>query len=165
MKTFSWWRYRAAECAVALVMVAAAVYLIDNIQARQRAGVAAQNWLTVNDIYVPDHEAGSNPEITYDRTIKEPFQGFWVVEVQRRAADGTFVLECSGSGINDYEPQDYIPNNIVRWSWFIGKSCSDIPAGTYRIRASWTLRRAGWPEKQLVAYSNIFRVLLPSLNR
>lgn len=163
--TFIWWRYRAVEAVLALLLVIAILWAVDNWQARSRAAVAASTWFTINDVYVPDHAAGDNPEMTYDRSIKEAFQGFWVVEVQRRAADGSFVLECSGSGVNDYEPQDYIPNNLVRWDWFIGKSCAALPAGVYRIRASWTLRKPGWPEKQVVTYSNIFRVLLPSSDR
>lgn len=156
--TGSAWRYRVIEFAVALFIVACAIYITNNLQQRERASVAAATWFTVANIYVPDHKAGENPEMTYDRTIKEPFQGFWVVEVQRQAADGAFSLECSGSGVNDYEPQDYIPNNTVSWKWFIGKDCSEIPPGTYRLRASWVLRRPDWPEKSIVTYSNLFKV-------
>ena len=154
-----WWRYRVIEFCIGLVTFSCIMYLIGNIQQRSRESVAAGTWFVVSDIFVPDHEVGSNPEMTYDRTIKGEFQGFWVVEVQRQDTDGSFTLECSGSGVNEYEPRDYIPNNTVRWDWFIGKSCADIPPGDYRLRASWVLRRSNWPEKTVVKYSNPFKVM------
>lgn len=153
----SWVFYRAAELMIALTIVAATLYIVDNVRQRSRMSVAASTWFTVPDIFVPDHNVGENPEIRYERSIKEPFQGFWVVEVQRQEGDA-FVLECSGSGVNDYEPADYIPNDMVRWSWFIAKSCLEVPPGKYRLRASWVLRRDGWPEKTVVKYSNLFTV-------
>lgn len=154
---FTWWRYRALELAVALLLSISVMYLIENISDRRKAAVAATNWFTINKIFVPNHAAGSNPIITYDRTIKIPFRGFWVIEVQRRADDGSFTLECSGSGINDYDPADYIPNNQVRWAWFMDR-CENVTPGAYRLRASWIMRKPSWPDKQLVAYSNVFNV-------
>lgn len=157
MSKFGWWRYRVIEAAVALALVSSVIYISENTQMRWRLNVPAENWFVVNAISVPDHTRGSNPEMTYDRLIKEEFQGFWVVEVQRQIPDGRWVLECSGSGVSDYEFQDYIPNNTVTWDWFVG-GCKDVPAGTYRLRASWKMKRADWPEKDVVAYSNRFEV-------
>jgi hypothetical protein len=158
LSALSWFRYRTAEFAVALAISASAFYIIDNLQNQRKAGVSASQWFTVNDIFVPDHTSADDPIMTYDRTIKTEFRGFWVTEVQRKVDDGSFILECSGSGINDYEPQDYIPNNQVRWSWFVGNKCQTLPAGEYRLRSSWIMRRMDWPDKQTVAYSNVFRV-------
>jgi hypothetical protein len=154
----TWWRFRALEVAVGLAVTAAAFSLISNIDDQRRISVAPGAWFQVNDIFVPDMRAGEDPVMVYDRTIKEEFRGFWVTEVQRRDAGGSFVLECTGSGINDYEPQDYIPNNAVRYSWYIGAKCADLPPGQYRLRSSWIMRRPGWPDKNLVAYSNLFTV-------
>ena len=153
-------KFRLAEVAVALLIVSLIFPLIDRVQLMRRYQVPASQWIAVNSIYVPDFAAGSDPLMTYDRRIIEEFQGFWVVEVQQHdPASGAFILRCSGSGVNDYEPQDYIPENVVSWSWFIGKPCNDLPPGDYRLRTSWVLKRPDWPEKQIVAYSNMFKVL------
>lgn len=152
------WRFRVIEATVALVIVAAAFTVFNYVQARNRDSVAPSSWFEVNDIFVPDMRAGEDPVITYDRTAKVEFRGFWVTEVQRRDVGGAWVLECSGSGINDYEPADFIPGNQVRWSWYIGDKCATIPPGQYRLRSSWLMRRPGWPEKATVAYSNTFTV-------
>lgn len=151
-------KYRFTEFTVALLFVTSSFYAIDNIQDQRKAGVSADQWFSVNDIYVPDHGQFEDTVLTYDRTIKSPFRGFWVTEVQRQMPDGSFALECSGSGINDYEPQDYIPNNQVKWTWFVGQRCQTLPRGEYRLRASWVMRKLDWPDKQVVAYSNVFRI-------
>lgn len=158
LKNIAWWRFRFLEFAVALGVVAAGLFISENIQMHRRIATPAGSWFTVNQIYVPGHVEGSNPDMTYDRTIKEPFQGFWVVEVQRLDATGAFVLECSGSGVADYEVTDYIPENSVSWDWFTGGKCGDIPPGEYQLRASWKLKRPNWPEKEVVGYSNVFTV-------
>lgn len=156
--SYTWLRYRFVELAVASVIMASALYVTDYIQQRSRADVPAANWFTVNDIYIPDFKLGENPVMTYDRTIKEPFRGFWVIELERFLPDGRTVLECSGSGVNDYEVTDYIPENSVSFEWFIGKRCDLIPAGKYRIRGSWKMKRDGWPDKQVIRYSNLFTI-------
>lgn len=140
---------------VALLLSVPLMILVDRFRQEQREIVPASAWFQVNSIYVPNFRSGDNPWITYDRTIKEPFKGFWVVEVQRRDPErNAFVLECHGSGVNDYETGDYIPDNLVSWEWFVGNKCSDIPAGEYRLRVSWVMKRPNWPEKEIVAYSD-----------
>jgi hypothetical protein len=157
--TFAWWRLRFIELAVAVVFGSSLIYLIGNINDQRKAGISAENWFTVNKLYVPNTTAGEDPIITYDRTIKEPFRGFWVTEVQRLdESSGAFTLECSGSGINDYEIVDYIPNNQVRWSWYVGNKCSNLTPGQYRLRSSWKMRRSSWPDKEVVVYSNLFQI-------
>ena len=143
---------------MALTMLISTLYLTDYIRHRQRADVPAANWFTVNDIYVPDFAVGENPTITYDRTIKEPFRGFWVIEVERFLDDGKSVLECTGSGVNDYEVTDYLPKNSVSFEWFIGRRCDALPPGNYRLRGSWKMKRPDWPDKQVVRYSNVFQI-------
>lgn len=153
------WKHWVAEIGAAVVIASAAIYLADNLKQSIRAGVSSSAWFQINDIYVPNFHSGDNPEVTYDRVIREPFRGFWVVEMQRQTETGAFSLECTGSGVNDYEPADYIPNNLVRLEWFVGKECRNVPVGTYRIRASWVMRRPDWPQKTAVEYSNMFQVL------
>jgi len=138
--------------------MASAIYLSDYFQQRYRADVPAANWFTVNDIYVPDFRVGENPTLVYDRTIKEPFRGFWVIEIERFLQDGKTVLACTGSGVNDYEVTDYIPKNEVAFEWLIGRECDDLEPGSYRMRGSWLMKRYGWPDKQVVKYSNVFQI-------
>jgi len=156
----TWWRYRALELTVALAFVASAIFFTNMIQQRLRVDIPADNWFVVNELYIPDFRVGENPTMTYDRRIKEPFLGFWVVEVEREVTDepGRFSLECSGSGVNDYQVADYIPKNTVTWDWFIGRHCEGLRVGKYRVRGSWKMRRPDWPDKEVVAYSNIFTV-------
>lgn len=158
LRSVEWWRYRATEFTLAILLMTSVLYLIDYVQQSNRLNVPAANWFTVNDIYVPDFKLGEDPTMVYDRTIKEPFRGFWVLEVERYLPDGKSVLECTGSGVNDYEVADFIPKNEVRFNWFIGKRCEGLSPGKYRIRGSWKMRRDGWPEKQIIRYSNDFTI-------
>lgn len=152
-------KFRVFEFSAAAVLAVGLIHLADRAQEENRKAMPASAWFEINSVFVPDFDYGTNPTLTYDRAIKEPFRGFWVVEVQQRdPGTGGFVLRCSGSGINDYEPQDYIPENLVTWNWFIGGRCPDLPPGSYRIRISWVLKKPNWPEKQTVAYSNLFTI-------
>lgn len=154
-----WFKFRMIELAVALPILACSLYLIQNIQDQRKLGVPASAWFSVTDIFVPDHASGEDVTMTYDRTIKEEVRGFWLIEAQRQDnASGSFVSECSASGISEYEPQDYIPNNQVKWSWFMGDKCLELPGGTYRLRGSWVLRRPSWPDKKIATYSNLFKI-------
>lgn len=156
----AWVRWRLVELAIALTVLSTAIFIVDNIQQRARNAVPAENWFRVNNIFVPDFAQGDDPTMTYDRTILSEFQGFWVIEIQRLDPEtGAFSPECSGSGISDYEPADYIPAGLVKLQWFMGKPCPNLFVGKYRLRGSWSLRKPGWPEKTTVAYSNVFEVL------
>lgn len=157
-KTKSKVKIRLAEVSVALVVVWLVIQISSFIQDARREIVSPSAWFEVREIFVPDHVEGSNPQVIYDRAIHEEFRGFWVVEVQRREPDGTTYMVCSGSGVNDYEPEASIPENRVAWAWFIGRPCV-IPEGAYRLRVSYDLTRLGWPLKQIVVVSNNFRVL------
>ena len=145
---------------MALAFVASTAFVAGLISQKLRSDIPAENWFVVNSIYVPDYRLGENPTMTYDRAIKEPFLGFWVIELEREVEGepGRFMLYCSGNGVNDYQVTDYIPKNTVTWQWFIGKSCTVTKPGRYRLRGSWRLRRPDWPDKNVVAYSNVFKV-------
>lgn len=157
-KTKSKVKLRLAEISVALVVVWLVIQISGFVQNARREMVSPSAWFEVREIFVPDHVEGSNPLLIYDRVIREEFRGFWVVEVQRREADGLTHMVCSGSGVNDYEPEDTIPDSRVAWDWFIGRPCI-IPPGPYRLRVSYDLTRIGWPVKTVVAISNNFYVL------
>lgn len=152
MRDFQWWRYRALELAVAVCLLAAILYVKDNVQQQQRDAVAASSWLVVNDIHVPDFLENEDPEIRFDRVVRESFQAFWTVEVQRRDAFNNFSLSCTASGVRAFEPGSPAPTRVV------SDLCGKLKPGDYRIRIAWLMRRPGWPEKTVVAYSNVFRV-------
>lgn len=154
----SWWKFRAVEFTVALLAVCAWFYLADLKDRRDKGNVAPSTWFVINTLNVPDMRLGEDPVMTYDRRIREPFRGFWVTEVQRRDPSGAWVLICTGSGINDYDPEDYIPNNEVKFSWYVGDKCGAMVSGEYRLRTTWRMRREEWPDKSITAYSNVFRV-------
>lgn len=153
-------KLRMMELSVAIVIVWGVIQITTFIHSTQRQMVRAEQWLSVREIFVPDHVTGSNPEIVYDRIIHEPFRGFWVVEVQGRERDSYAGNRpvCSGAGVSDYDPDDVIPGSVVTWEWFIGRTCA-VPPGEYRLRITYDLTRINWPAKQVVAFSNVFTVL------
>ena len=147
----------ASEIVLAFLLFYMVVDLSGRFTARQQAMIPADAWFTVNEIYVPDHKQGSNPLLIYDYETLEPFQGFIVIEVQQQLSNGLWFSACSGSGVKNYEVNETIPENTVTWEWFILRPC-DVPGGTYRLRVSWQLKKLGWPTKELVVLSNIFKV-------
>lgn len=162
---FSWafWGEKTAEIVVAGVAAFALVWFLQAREDRERAGVQAEDWFVVNSIYVPDHEVGSNPVMIYDRDILKTHRGFWVVEAQRQEAPGVarFFNECSGSGVDNYDTSDSIPDDGVTWTWFFGRPC-EVPPGVYRIELTKDLSVPGYPVKSLhPVFSNTFRVYAP----
>ncbi len=159
-KGWAFWRLRLLELAVATVLVVGIIYVSNTFTVQYRRSVTPAAWFIVNEIFVPDHAAGSNPDMLYDRLVRQPFTGFRVVEVQREEENGLFSSTCQGSGITSYDTDDFNFDNKVKWNWFVGEACRTEP-GQYRLRVKWTIRAEGWPEKQVVATSNIFSVTLP----
>lgn len=142
------------------MIVAAVIQISTKETLRQRDLLPAESWFVVNEVYVPDFRAGENPSLIYNRTIREDFTGFWIVEVQRKQPDGLWATACSGNGISEYDKTEVIPNNTVTWEWFIGRPCPPTP-GVHRLRVTYTMKRPGWPEKRLFTTSNEFRVRGP----
>ncbi len=160
-KTWKFWVSRAMETLIALGLAAFIITIWEYRDAEQRASIPASEWWIVNDIYVPDHEVGSNPDMIYDREILVAHRGFWVAEVQRQDPNqwkGVFFAACTGSGVNDYDVDEGIPNDTVSWEWFFGRPCA-VPPGTYRIQLTKDMTVPGYPVKQSKNYSNTFRVL------
>lgn len=156
----AFWRNRLVEVAVAMTTVYVLTAYLDQREADKRAAVPPEDWFVVEELFIPDHEVGSDPQIVYARQIRQPFRGFWVAEAQRRddseRATG-FFTQCTGSGTNDYELTDILPNDRVSWSWFFDRPCV-IPPGTYRVVVSYDMMRADYPVKRQEARSNVFRV-------
>lgn len=158
MKTWSFWSRRLIELTAALALAFLVIQLSTAVGSRQKRLLPGTAWLVINEIYVPDHRQGENPLLIYDRLIREDFTGFWIVEVQRVQPDGLFQHECAGFGTSQYSTDEVIADNTVSWYWLIGRPCA-VPPGDYRLRISYTMKRPGWPEKEAIAFSNIFRVV------
>lgn len=145
---------------MALAIVAVVIQLSGEIADRQKELLPASSWLVVNEVYVPDFETGSCPNILYDRAIQENFDAFWIVEVQSTKNDSLWTTELSGSGVKEYDPAEVIPDNTVSWPWFTSTSC-DVRPGLYRLKTTYTMTRPGWPQKRIFVLSNEFRVHPP----
>ena len=162
MWSYEWWRNRLIEVVVALTVAILIVQISGLVGQRQRNLLPATAWFIVNDVFVPDHPVGSNPSIIYDRVIRQPFTGYWVVEVQRVDVDGLFRPVCSGAGISYYEPDESLDPSIVTWEWMIGRPCRVKP-GAYRLRISYKMEKSGWPTKETFVSSNTFLVTDPEV--
>jgi len=160
-KHWTWWTSRLLEGTVAIALFYVSINLIEYRDAVQREDVPAEDWFVVNEIYVPDHPAGSDPMMVYDRDILSTHKGFWVVEaqiVEPAGRVGVFQNACSGSGTDEYDVNEVLsPNHEVKWSWFFGRPCT-IPPGTYRILLSKDMTIPGYPVKSMKKTSNTFHV-------
>lgn len=160
-----WWKRRLVELAVALALSTGVVQIAGIVSWRQKELTPPNAWLAIREIYVPDFAMGETPDLIYDREIRANFNGYWIVEVQKKTEAGLWSTVCSGNGINEYDPSEVLPNNTVSWRWFIGEKCEALGVGVYRFRASFSMSRPGWPEKRLTALSNEFRVLPADTSR
>lgn len=160
MNWTSWefWRFRMMELAVAIVIAFGVIYFTNLVTNQYRASIPPNAWLAVAEIFVPDHEVAEDPMIIYDRIVRQDFPGMWVVEVQKQEPGALFSPACVGSGVTEYRVDTVLPDRRVSLSWFVGKHCY-LRAGTYRIRATWTIQLPEWPEKKTAYTSNLFRVL------
>lgn len=157
-REFVWHRF--TELVMAAILFYGVTEFSERMDQREQDMTPASAWFKVNEVYVPDHEVGSNPPVIYDRQIIESFRGFFLVEVQRKLENGLWWSACSGSGISDYEAGEAIPSNTVDWNWFVYRDCP-VPPGIYRLRTSWEMKRPGWPVKNVVSLSNEFTVVAP----
>ena len=155
-----WWKRRTVELAVALIIAAGIIQIAGAVSWRQKELTAPNAWFVVWEIYVPDFPADKRPDLIYDREIRENFNAYWIVELQKKTDNGLWSTACSGNGLNEYDPSEVIPGNTVSWPWFIGDDCKVTP-GVYRLKASYSMSRPNWPEKRTSAISNEFRVTPP----
>lgn len=160
------WKDRLTELALAGLVTMAVIQTTDMLSQRERDILPPSAWFQVHEVFVPDFTEGENPMILYDRIIREEFRGFFVVEVQRQLENGLWFADCSGSGVNDYTPEDALPQaadtpgNYVTLDWFInraGSPCRPEP-GEYRLRTSYELSRPNWPVKTTLNISNVFTI-------
>ncbi len=160
-QTVGFWRFRAIELAVAIVIAIGVIYFTTLATRQYRASIPPNAWIAISEIFVPDFEAGDDPMIIYDRTIRQDFPGMWVAEIQREEPGALFSPYCVGSGVQDYRTDTVLPDRRVTLSWFMGRDCRLQP-GRYRIRGTWTIQLPDWPEKKTTYTSALFTVTEPS---
>ena len=85
-------------------------------------------------VSIPDHAAGDDPLITYDRIIHKPFRAAWLVEMHRFDGDVSRFV-CSGAGENEYDPLEKI-GEVHLYAWYMGAEC-DVPPGRYVLKTVW----------------------------
>lgn len=150
------WR-RALELGTALLLAVGVITFAEQAQRAYRHTIPAAAWFEINEIYIPDFRVGEDPQIIYDRSILEWFLGFWIVDVQRKQANGMWATICTGNGTSEYEPSEVIENNRVTLEWFLGRPCP-LSVGTYRLKSTWSLSRPGWQPKTVFHTSNEFTI-------
>jgi hypothetical protein len=149
----------AKEMKSLITLIAFGLALITNVvwQWAVDAGKEAtptSEWFVVRKINVATAKQGDNPSVVYDREIKKPFTGDWIVEIVRTKDEFTI---CTGSGTNRYEPKDALPKAGVDLIWLVGKDCK-LPVGEYTLQAHWKVKPDDYPEKSLRIVSDIFEV-------
>lgn len=160
LRSIRYWVERGTELMVAGAFAIMLMMFLDSREEQRKMEVPPSDWFLVNDIFVPDHEVGSNPLMIYDREIRDTHRGFWIVEAQRQSSQGDSLFEntCSGSGVDHYDVADVLPEEGVRWEWFFGRPCP-VPPGVYRLELTKDMSKPGYPVKAIPPkYSNTFRV-------
>ena len=114
------------------------------------------DWFTPTQLYVPDFASGTDPQIVYDRTIKQAFHVIWSVNVQK-ILDSGFANVCTNLGSADFTPELKLPPDGITLNKFVGKDCS-LKEGKYRIYVTWTVLRQSYSNVRLNLISNVFTV-------
>jgi hypothetical protein len=149
---------RVKDQAVSLliaVALGAAIWAVATWVAKVNEATApAVDWFVVHELFIPDHEAGGNPVIVYERTVKKEMSGQWSVETQQEV-DGRWVTVCRGSGVSHYSPDEDLPDSVTL-RWYRGPC--DKPAGTYRLQTVWVFSNAKGVTRTELNVSNEFQV-------
>lgn len=95
-----------------------------------------EDWMRVNRIAIPDHAAGTDPAVLYDRTVLRPFTAVWFVELRRLEPDAPAHTVCAASGESLYEPEEAV--GTLPLSEYFGARCV-LPPGRYLARTLWRL--------------------------
>lgn len=140
---------------LAIIVVGWALLVGASLYERYRP---ASDWLMIEQVHVDDVKLSDNPEMKYTRTIKQPFVGEWLAEVQMRHPDGTWETFCASTGRSNYAPDKAPPNLLTLKWWTYPVDCTPKHAGKYRLATSWTTELPGGLTKQVFAISNTFNV-------
>ena len=117
-----------------------------------------RDWFYPVHLHIPDHCAGDDPKVTYDRQIFKSFDNsfhsqFVSVKVNN---DLGFPVCAYQSPVFKYYPKSELRAN-PRLSEFMGRSCV-LLSGKYRAEVTWTPKRPGYLDETVSLVSNIFEV-------
>ncbi|MCV0395497.1 MAG: hypothetical protein K5872_22375 [Rhizobiaceae bacterium] len=121
------------------------------------AAVPASWWFEVHRVHVHDGVALMPPVMEVERTIHYPFRGRWIVTVLRQRKDGRFYTYCTARGVNDYQPDNDLPE-VVDLDWWTGWRKCPLPEGRYVVKTLWTIHPQVLPDKEVRVTSNVFEV-------
>ncbi len=142
-----------------VISVAAALFVVGAAVATwvlqvDNATAPASAWFTVDKMIVPDHKAGENPDIEFERTIKRNMSGRWAVETQ--SYNGSrWVTVCRGSGLSNYSVDEDLPRPITL-DWFRG-ACDEKP-GLQRLQTVWLFSDEEGLTRSVISESNEYTV-------
>ena len=89
--------------------------------------IPPSRWLEVQSIKVRDTTEGHAPTMVVMRTIKKPFYGEWVAEVEKLNESGSFTMVCQAKGSANYNPGNDFPSNLdLNW-WTYPVKCHLSP--------------------------------------
>lgn len=140
------------------LIITSLYYVTDRVQQFYRDRAPASDYFIVNQIGIPNHTEGTNPIITYDRTVVQPFSGEWTAEIQHA---GTLQAVCASTKTTIYDPEKELPEGGPTLSWLMFREplpdCSP-PPGDYRVHICWTIDRLDAVDVRMCAHSNVFTV-------
>lgn len=119
-----------------------------------------RNWFYPMHIFIPDHCAGSDPVVIYERMISKQFTGSYraqFTEVIDLNGNFGFPICVYQSGEFEYRPRADI-RATPKLSEFIGEACK-LPPGKYRQETTWHPLRPGYVDETTSLVSNIFSVI------
>lgn len=117
---------------------------------------SADYWFSVDRVFVFDSIEGTTPKMEVTRTIKRPFRGTWITEINKKGDNGFFVF-CSATGTNNYKPHDALPDPVDLNFWTWPTRC-ELPPGEYQLDTTWTIRPTDFSPREVSIASNIFFV-------
>lgn len=154
MKGMSW-----KEIPAMLALALLVLFTVDRSIQYRRENAPTSEYFEVHQVVVPDFIEGEDPVITYDRTIRKPFRGYFSAEVQR---NGTLsaVHGCTGSSWVNYSPEKKLPPGGLTLSWFLWKEPGEcqLKEGAYRLYACWDVYRDQASVRHECASSRLFNV-------
>lgn len=117
-----------------------------------------KNWFQPIHVHVPDHCAGDDPRIIYDRVISHEFDGAYHAQYINVRVDNSLgfpVCEFQ-SEVLRYYPKTEL-RVTPRLSEFMGRSCV-LLSGKYRVEVTWVPRRPSYLEETPSLVSNVFEI-------
>lgn len=146
---------RLVELVALVVLLAAAGFIYDTGKRIYRNSINASEWMTYENVQVPDFHVGENPMVYATRKVTRDLTGRYLVDVYR--VNGGQV--CTGSGEAQYTMKEDM-NIEMPLSVYVNNPQCELPVGEYFLSLAIIVRDdEGEPPKTVRAVSNEFRVL------